>query len=112
MRWTTTPGWLSSRWCRTSSPDGGWLELDQAAGLLAACGLPVLPTRGAATTAQAAAAAEAVGFPVVLKARSGDVVHKSDVGGVALGLADPGAVRTAYQAMQARLGAQWAVRSS
>ena len=89
-----------------SSPGGGWLELDQAAGLLAACGLPVLPTRGAATAAQAAAAAEAVGFPVVLKARSGDVVHKSDVGGVALGLADSEAVRAAYETMQARLGAQ------
>ena len=89
-----------------SSPAGGWLELDQAAGLLAACGLPVLPTRGAATAAQAAAAAEAVGFPVVLKARSGDVVHKSDVGGVALGLADSEAVRAAYETMQARLGAQ------
>ena len=86
------------------SPGGGWLELDQAAGLLAACGLPVLPTRGAATAAQAAAAAEAVGFPVVLKARSGDVVHKSDVGGVELGLADSEAVRAAYETMQARLG--------
>ena len=89
-----------------SSPAGGWLELDQAAGLLAACGLPVLPTRGAATAAQAAAAAEAVGFPVVLKARSGDVVHKSDVGGVALGLADSEAVRAAYETMAARLGAR------
>ncbi len=89
-----------------SSPGGGWLELDQATALLAACGLPVLPTRGAATAAQAAAAAEAIGFPVVLKARSGDVVHKSDVGGVALGLADSEAVRAAYQTMQARLGAQ------
>ena len=88
------------------SPGGGWLELDQAAALLAACGLPVLPTRGAATAAQAAAAAEAVGFPVVLKARSGDVVHKSDVGGVALELADSEAVRAAYETMQARLGAQ------
>jgi acyl-CoA synthetase (NDP forming)/GNAT superfamily N-acetyltransferase len=89
-----------------ASPSGGWLELDQAAGLLAACGLPVLPTRGAATAAQAVAAAEAVGFPVVLKARSGDVMHKSDVGGVALGLADAEAVRAAYETMQARLGAQ------
>jgi acyl-CoA synthetase (NDP forming)/GNAT superfamily N-acetyltransferase len=89
-----------------SSPAGGWLELDQAAGLLTACGVPVLATRGAATAAQAAAAAEAVGFPVVLKARSGDVVHKSDVGGVALGLADSEAVRAAYETMQARLGAQ------
>jgi acyl-CoA synthetase (NDP forming)/GNAT superfamily N-acetyltransferase len=89
-----------------SSPAGGWLELDQAARLLEACGLPVLPTRGARTAAEAAAAAEDVGFPVVLKARSGDVVHKSDVGGVALGLADCEAVRAAYQAMHARLGAQ------
>lgn len=89
-----------------SSPAGGWLELDQAARLLTSCGLPVLPTRRATTAAEAAAAAEAVGFPVVLKARSGDVVHKSDVGGVALALADPAAVRAAYQAMQARLGAQ------
>ena len=89
-----------------ASPGGGWLELDQAAGLLAACGVPVLATRGAATAAQAAAAAEAVGFPVVLKARSGDVVHKSDVGGVALGLADSEAVRAAYETMQARLGAR------
>ena len=89
-----------------ASPGGGWLELDQAAGLLAACGVPVLPTRGAATAAQAAAAAEAVGFPVVLKARSGDVVHKSDVGGVTLGLADSEAVRAAYETMEARLGAR------
>ena len=50
--------------------------------------------------------ARSVGFPVVLKARSGDVVHKSDVGGVALRLEDAGAVRTAFEAMESRLGAQ------
>ena len=88
------------------SPAGGWLELDQAGRLLEACGLPVLPTRGAATAAEAAAAARAIGFPVVLKARSGDVVHKTDVGGVALNLADAGAVDAAYETMQSRLGAQ------
>ena len=43
---------------------------------------------------------------MALKARAGDLVHKSDVGGVALGLKDPGAVRAAYQMMEARLGAQ------
>ena len=88
------------------SPGGGWLELDEGTRLLAACGLPVLPTRGAATAAEAAGAAEAVGFPVVLKARSGDVVHKTDVGGVALNLGDAAAVRAAYQTMESRLGAQ------
>ena len=88
------------------SPSGGWLELDQATRLLTACGLPVLPAQPAASAVEAAAVAEAVGFPVALKARAGDLVHKSDVGGVALGLNDPGAVRAAYQTMEARLGAQ------
>jgi len=89
-----------------AGPEGGWLELDQAVSLLAACGLPVLPTAGAATAAEAVAAAEAVGFPVALKARSGDLVHKTDAGAVALGLDDADAVRAAYQTMAARLGAQ------
>ena len=88
------------------SPAGGWLELDQATRLLTACGLPVLPAQPAASAAEVAAVAAAVGFPVALKARAGDLVHKSDVGGVALGLNDPGAVRAAYQTMEARLGAQ------
>ena len=89
-----------------ASETGGWLELDQAARLLAACGIPVLPTRGAATAEDAAAVAEAVGFPVALKARSGDVVHKTDVGGVALNLDNREAVRAAYQTMESRLGPQ------
>ena len=89
-----------------SSPAGGWLELDQGARLLEACGVPVLPTPGAASAEEAAAVAESVGFPVVLKARSGDLVHKTDVGGVALGLDSREAVRAAYEAMAARLGPQ------
>ena len=66
----------------------------------------MLPTRGAATAAEAVAAAEAVGFPVVLKARSGNIVHKTDVGGVALNLDSSEAVRAAYQTMESRLGPQ------
>ena len=89
-----------------TSATGGWLELDQGARLLAACGVSVLPTRGAATAEDAAAGAEAVGFPVVLKARSGDVVHKTEVGGVALNLDNPEAVRAAYETMESRLGPQ------
>jgi acyl-CoA synthetase (NDP forming)/GNAT superfamily N-acetyltransferase len=90
----------------TASATGGWLELDQGARLLEACGVPVLPTRGAATAEEAAAVAEAVGFPVVLKARSGNIVHKTDVGGVALNLDSSEAVRAAYQTMESRLGPQ------
>lgn len=89
-----------------ASATGGWLELDQGARLLEACGVPVLPTRGAATAEEAAAAAAAVGFPVVLKARSGNIVHKTDVGAVALNLDSSEAVRAAYQTMESRLGPQ------
>ena len=88
------------------NPAGGWLDLDQGTRLLEACGLPVLPARGAATAAEAASAASDIGFPVVLKARSGDLVHKTDVGGVALNLADADAVRAAFETMESRLGAQ------
>jgi acyl-CoA synthetase (NDP forming)/GNAT superfamily N-acetyltransferase len=89
-----------------TSATGGWLELDQGVRLLEACGVPVLPARGAATAEEAAVVAEAVGFPVVLKARSGDVVHKTDVGGVALNLDSSEAVRAAFETMESRLGAQ------
>ncbi|TDB89653.1 CoA-binding protein [Actinomadura sp. KC216] len=60
-------------------------------------GLP-LPRRAAAgSAAEAVAAAESIGFPVVLKTASPKVVHKSDVGGVAVGLSTPSQVRDAYE---------------
>ncbi|MEV4381079.1 acetate--CoA ligase family protein [Streptosporangium sp. NPDC049644] len=59
-------------------------------------GVPV-PASGVATTAdEAVAVAERVGYPVVLKVVSAQITHKSDVGGVAVGLADAGQVRAAY----------------
>ena len=67
--------------------------------LLAAYGVPVAAERPAATPAAAATAAAAVGFPVVLKAVSRRIVHKSDVGAVRLGLATPEAVLAAAQEM-------------
>lgn len=66
---------------------------EEAHALLAAYGIPTPAQRVAATAAEAAAAAEELGFPVVLKAQG--VVHKSDVGGVRLGLQDAAAVRAA-----------------
>lgn len=62
-------------------------------------GLP-LPRRAAAgAAAEAVAAAESIGFPVVVKTASPKVVHKSDVGGVAVGLSTASQVREAYEAV-------------
>ena len=85
-------------------PGGGWLELDAAAELLGTCGLALLPTRVATTASEAAMVAEGLGMPVALKARSGQLIHKSEAGGVVTGLESPSAVSEAYTAMAARLG--------
>jgi len=48
--------------------------------------------------------AERVGYPVAMKIVSPDIVHKSDMGGVKLNLANPGQVRDAYDLMMLRIG--------
>ena len=83
---------------------GGWLDLEVATRLLRACGLPVLSTRGAEDVESAVALGNEIGYPVAMKARSGSLVHKSDVGGVVLGLNSERAVRAAYQQMADRIG--------
>ena len=87
-------------------PEGGWLDVAEAAALAAACGLPVVATRPATSARAAAAEAKALGFPVVLKAGAGSLVHKSDRGGVALGLSSADEVTDAYRAMEGRLGGE------
>lgn len=59
-------------------------------------GVPGVAERVAATADEAVAAADALGYPVVLKVLSADVPHKTEAGGVRLGLADAGAVRRAH----------------
>ena len=67
--------------------------------LLAAYGIPVTRPVPAATAEAAVRAADRAGYPVVLKVLSPDITHKTDVGGVALDLADGAAVRSAFAAM-------------
>jgi acetyltransferase len=73
--------------------------------VLTAYGIPVVEARNVAGDDQAVAAASEIGYPVALKILSPDITHKSDVGGVALDLADEGGVRAAAQAMRVRLAA-------
>jgi acetyltransferase len=79
------------------------LDEVQAKALLDAYRIPIVPTRVARSIDEAVAMAGAIGYPVVLKILSPQVSHKSDVGGVALALADEATVRQAAQAMAARL---------
>ncbi len=68
--------------------------------LLGAYGIPVAGWRVAGSAEEAEKAAAAVGYPVVIKADSVSVVHKSDVGGVAVNLQDGQAVRAAVEEME------------
>ncbi len=85
-------------------PDGEWLDPHVARDLLSSVGVTVVPTVWVATADGAVAAAAEFGGPVALKAGSGTIVHKTDVGAVRLGLASPDAVRDAFDAMSAALG--------
>ena len=59
-------------------------------------GIPVVETRLATSKAQAATIAQEMGLPVVLKIVSPEITHKSDVGGVKVGLSSLRQVRDAY----------------
>jgi acetyltransferase len=67
--------------------------------LLSAFHIPVAQTLIARDPTEAMLMAQQIGFPVVMKINSQDISHKSDVGGVKLGLANAAAVRSAYAEM-------------
>ena len=85
---------------------GSWLDAEQAGLLLHHYGIPVAETTHAADVDDAIRIAAQRRGPVALKAANPRLVHKSDVGGVALGLEDEREVREAWADMQARLGAE------
>ncbi len=71
--------------------------------LLAAYGIPVPAVAFARSVEEAVAAAERIGYPVVLKVASPDISHKTDVGGVALGLEDAAEVRATWSRLEANV---------
>ncbi|MFN8178464.1 MAG: acetate--CoA ligase family protein [bacterium] len=77
---------VARRIVETEGTSGEYLDADAAFRVLQAYGFPIAPWRRARTAEEAVAAAEALGFPVALKVAGRRIVHKSDVGGVALGL--------------------------
>jgi acetate---CoA ligase (ADP-forming) len=96
------PGPRRQRWAPVLSagPPGSAVLFD----LLRDYGIAAVRARAAGTRAGALAAAAEIGYPVVLKTDEPAVAHKSDVGGVRLGLAGPDAAGAAYDDLAARLG--------
>ncbi len=84
---------------------GGWIGPLEAEALLTAFGIPVAAMRVARDEAAAAAAAKELGFPVAVKAVGPAILHKTEVGGVRLNLADETAVLSACRDLKSRLGA-------
>jgi acetate---CoA ligase (ADP-forming) len=76
-----------------------WLDASEVHDVLDAFGIRLLASAPARDAGEAVRAADTVGWPVALKAVSRGVLHKSDVGGVALGIQDPDRLMEAASAM-------------
>ena len=93
-----SPDWLQRQ------PSGAWPE---TAGrrLLALTGVPMVPAELARSPDEAVAAAARIGYPVAVKVTGAGITHKSDAGGVALGLSSAAALQQAYSdVLQAAAG--------
>ena len=90
---------------RTAEAPGGFLSELESAGVLARAGIPMVESRVLNSADDAVRAAEAIGYPVVLKVASREIAHKNDAGLVAVGLADATALRQAFMRMEAQVRA-------
>ncbi len=78
------------------------LSAEEVYNILAAYKIPTAGWRMAANAEEAVNAAAEIGYPVVVKADAASILHKSDMGGVAVDLKDGDAVRAAVEKMQQR----------
>jgi succinyl-CoA synthetase beta subunit len=96
---------VRERWRDRLASGGPFDELEGLA-LLSDYGVPVVESARADTLEDAIAAAEGIGFPVAVKTASPGVQHKSDVGGVRLGIDDSPSLEDAYSDLERSLGPQ------
>jgi acetate---CoA ligase (ADP-forming) len=111
LRWLEHRGQVQVRPARESSPparlaevSGPWPEAE-ARHLLTSSGVPVVPGELATSAREAVDIARRVGLPVALKICSAQITHKSDIGGVVLGLNSEADVRAGYEKVRAAGGA-------
>ncbi len=99
---TTVPAARLAHWrARLARPET--LSEQDSLSLLSDCGVPTVRSALAASEGEAAAQAQTIGFPVVLKTAEG-LTHKSEQRGVHLDLRDEAAFRAAYRDLASRLG--------
>lgn len=87
---------------KADSPTG-WVSPESLRALLQAYGITTPTLRTAANRGEAAVAAKQIGFPVVMKVKSPDAVHKTDVGGVKLNLGTEEEAARAFDEIRASL---------
>ncbi len=102
-----TPATHAARWIVDAALNAGRTTLTEpeAKAMLSAYGIPVVETRTVQNEEDALAAARELGYPVALKLLSQAIIHKSDVGGVALNIDDDHDLRARAKAMRKRVTA-------
>jgi acetate---CoA ligase (ADP-forming) len=106
LRWQERRGSIPAGLLQRPLPEGDLTEAQpwseaEARSMVAARGVPVVPGELVTSADEAAQAAERLGMPVALKIVSAQITHKSDIGGVALGLSTAADVRAAYARVRA-----------
>jgi acyl-CoA synthetase (NDP forming) len=86
-----------------SQRGSGWLTTEETRSVLSAMRLPVQSGGVARTVDEAVTLAGQTGYPVAVKLASHLILHKTEMGGVHLNLADEEAVRNSFEAIRARL---------
>jgi acyl-CoA synthetase (NDP forming) len=99
-----TGGTARARWGRRLRDPGRPPDEAETLALLADWGIPVVAAEVASSLEAAQGAAERIGWPVALKTAAPGVAHKSEVGGVRLGVDGPERLAAAYDDLAARLG--------
>ncbi len=87
---------------RNKTTESGWTEPEDLATVLTEAGISFARSESVALK-DAVAAAERIGYPVVAKVVAPDILHKSDVGGVIMGLSSPEDVRNAVEELSRRM---------
>ena len=101
---------VANRW-RPRLADPGPLAAVEAFELLGDFGIPTIETCPVSSVAQALRAALEIGYPVALKSDKKGLAHKTEAGGVKLGLSAAGAVADAYRDLSRRLGPEVVVQA-